>query len=143
MKRASGAIMASGRKTLRTSRVSSTKASRAIAASVARTSCISPVGRRKRRPTTKAAIDEAVAPQDPVEDRGDAQRVFQHLGIEHEAHDHGGEQQPAQPAHGMQAEMGGDARDGGELDGIGHRDPFAASSSAMATAMKKATPAAQ
>jgi hypothetical protein len=57
MKRASGAIMASWLKTLRTSRVSSTKASSAIAASVARTSCWSPVGRRKRRPTTKAAMD--------------------------------------------------------------------------------------
>jgi hypothetical protein len=57
MKPASGAAMEPGWKTLRTSRVASTKVSSATAASVARTNRSSPVGRKKRRPTMRAAIE--------------------------------------------------------------------------------------
>ena len=57
MKPASGAAIEPGWKTLRTSSVASTKASSATAASVARTRRSSPVGRRKRRPTTSDAIE--------------------------------------------------------------------------------------
>ena len=57
MKLASGIIIVVGWKTLRTSSVSRTKVSKAAAASTARTSWISPVGRRKRSATTSAAIE--------------------------------------------------------------------------------------
>ena len=56
MKSAPGLVIEPGWKTLRTSSVASTKASRAMAASVARTMRGSPIGRNARSPTQSAAI---------------------------------------------------------------------------------------